>query len=293
MSIDAIIAEAVASSAEQTPTTAIQGVENQQQAPEEITTEETAAQDEGAKTDDTPLPKKAVNAIRYRDNKLNKLKAEHQAALDELARFKAVQTPAPQQNNPQASNPDNLNNPDGSPNLDAYDKAGKTWEDFNEAKTAWKIQQALTDRDKKAEESQKNQELTKWADERSKVVDTRVQELATLIPDFDQTLEEIEDSIPALTPEIARIALEADDINLAVYALHKEGKLMDALNLPPARLAMEIAKAEIRGQQYLTQQKPAISKAPSPISAAKGTASGGKTVNDLKTGEFMKWLKTP
>jgi hypothetical protein len=285
MDIDAVIAEATLAEAQPTAevkTEAPKDAEVNTEVVEQVESDEAQPTEETEAKAEELFPKKAVNALSKRDKKIGKLSAEKQQLLSEkqqllekLAQYEAKQQQPSQQ--PVQK--------DGAPKMDDY----QTFEEYNQAVVDFKLKQALELNAKQAKETQSTQELAKWADERSALVDKRITELAPIIPDFEAVLDEIEEELPPLSPEAARVALEADDVNLAAYVLHKEGKLMDVLKLPPSRMAAEIAKAEARGQQYL---KPQIktTNAPAPISAAKGTGSASKPIERMSNEELLAWV---
>lgn len=265
MDINTIIAEAEETAIEQPASK-----EADTEIPEQVTQETEA--DISKKPDEALTPEQLAKREKNRESHLNSKLAEMRRANRDLQAQLAQRTPKPQT----TEGRDTSTKP--NPNDPFY--KDKTWEQYNEDLTDWKLEQKLAENTKKTQETQNVQELSKWAEERGSVVDNRIVELEAAIPDFARTLEEVEDILPPLTPEQARIALEADDINLAVYALQKEGKLMDMLQLPPSRLAAEIAKAEIRGQQYLKQEKP-VTNAPKPMASAKGVGVGSKGDADI------------
>ena len=221
------------------------------------------------------LAKREANRRSHENSKLAEMRRanrELQARLAQLEQPKQPkQTEAPKDSKAKT--------------IDDFD----TWEAWTDYQLEQKLEAKLSEKDKQTQETQKNQELSKWADERSVVVDKRIEELATTIPDFEQALEEIESTIPAISPELARVALEADDINLAAYTLHREGKLQDVLKMPPSLAAKEIAKAEIRGQAFLNQKT--TTSAPTPLSPARGNTSGGTSIEKMDGVQLLKALR--
>jgi hypothetical protein len=283
MDIDAIIAEATIPVAE--PQAAAPEVADNQEQVEQVTAEAPQEEDLSKKTDDelTPeqLAKRQANRKSHENSKLAQMRREAREAKAQAQQLQAEIERLRQGNQPKTEPKAGSE----EPKLDDYE----TWEDYNKALIKFEAKQIREAENKQTQETQKNQELTKWVDERSSRVDTRITELAQSIPDFENTLEDIEDSIPALSPELARVALEADDINLAAYTLHKEGKLLEVLRMPPMRAAMEIAKAEVRGAAYLKQPKQ-VTSAPAPLSPAKGTGSGSKSIERMTPNELKEWL---
>ncbi len=238
-------------------------------------------EDIGKKPDSELTPEQLAKREANRQSHTNSKLAEMRRANRELqARVAQYEQPKPPQETPKAEV-----KPTGEPKLDDFE----TWEDYNKALVRYEAKQIAEAQNKQTQETQKQQEYSKWADERGQAVDNRIIELASTIPDFEQTLEEIEDSIPTLSPEFARIALEADDINLAAYTLHREGKLQDVLKMPPSIAAKEIAKAEIRGEQYL-KQKPTTG-APAPLTPARGNVVGSTSIEKMDGVQLLRSLR--
>ena len=96
--------------------------------------------------------------------------------------------------------------------------------------------------------------------------------------------KEFFEQVPA---EIQQAFLLAENAPLALYALMKEDRLDDLEGLSPAKLAMEIGKAEERGKAYASQVKK-ISTAPAPITALKGMGKPSKELHDLSVEELMQ-----
>lgn len=269
MDIDAVIAEAtqdVAAQPETSQTTEVELTGDQEQAQEKPLEQ---------KTDEELTPEQLAKRERNRESKLSKklaeFKRQNRALQEQLAQ---VNQPKPQQQ----VKP-------GKPDLNTFEG---TWEEFQEALTDWKLDQKFSENTQKAQEAKFLHEYSNWVEDRGSKVDARLPELAATIPDIEDVLSEVEDLATMLTPEQARIALEADDINLAIYTLHKEGKLEDVIKLPPTQLAAAIAKAEVRGQQYLSQNQ--VTNAPTPIKAAKGNTTGGKSLEKQSVDELMSGL---
>lgn len=269
MDIDAIIAEAtqdVAAQPEPSKTTEVTEVE---QTGDQEAVEKPLEQ----KTDEELTPEQLAKRERNRESKLSKkladFKRQNRDLQEQLAR---VNQPKEQPKS-------------GKPDLNTFQG---TWEQYNEALTDWKLENKFSENTQKQQETQQRQEYSKWVDDRSSKVDERLPELSASIPDIEDVMNEVEDLASMLSPEQARIALEAEDINLAVYTLHKEGKLQDVIKLPPSQLAAAIAKAEVRGQQYLTQKQ--VTNAPTPIKAAKGNTTGGKSLEKQSVDELMNGL---
>ena len=133
--IDQVMSEAETVAIE----TPIEGNETQEEAteaPAEEVTEESQeeateeATEEVKATEDTPFPKKAVNALARRDKKISKLQAEYAAATGELQKFRDQAQKAELENAPQE---------------DAFDNYG----DFKEAEIRHKLKQETSEENQK------------------------------------------------------------------------------------------------------------------------------------------------
>ncbi len=91
-----------------------------------------------------------------------------------------------------------------------------------------------------------------------------------------------------LPQAIKEIVLESDNPSYAIYQLAKDGQLDDLAEASPARAALMIARAE---DKALAQCKPKT-QAPSPLSSAKGTAKGEKSLDQYSPDELRKWMRS-
>lgn len=98
--------------------------------------------------------------------------------------------------------------------------------------------------------------------------------------------------IQSMPKHIEELLYEVDSPSVAAYALAKEGRLEQVYNMSPQIAVAELVAAQFRGQQYLAQgQKQAVSKAPKPMEASKGTGKVGSTISSKTSPEkILKWL---
>lgn len=292
MNVDAIIAEAAQEAAIEQPAAQAAPSDIQEQSAE--TTQEPEKEDLSKKSDDELTPEQLAKRIKNRESHQNSKLAEMRRQLKEAKAESERLKQQVSQAKPQSAPPEVKSGKPVKPQLEqfeTFEQYEQAKDDYFEALADWKTEQKFTEQSKQTQEAQVTQQYMEWVDQRSTLVDNRVTELASVIPDFQQTIEEIEDIIPALTPELARVALEADDINLAAYTLFKEGKLADVMRLPPSMAAREIAKAEIRGAAFLNKPKP-ISNAPAPISPSRGNAIGSKSIEKMDGVELLKSIRS-
>lgn len=239
--------------------------EAQETATEEVQEHETK------ESDDVVFPRKAINAISRRDKQIGKLQAQLAAERAALQALREKATTTQDQD---------------APNEDNFDNYG----DYIKALARHELKQETSQEAAKAQEAKLAETEAKWLDERSNYTIQKAQEAAKLIPNLQQMVIENEDVVAGFHPYIERAFLEADEPAMAFYALAKEGRLEEIANMSPAKAAIEIGKAEVRGLEY-TKQRP-VTKAPAPIASLKGTGSTGKTLDSMNSKELLKWLES-
>lgn len=223
-------------------------------------------------SDDVVFPRKAINALSRRDKQIGKLRAELQAARAELQKYNEQQAAKAQTSN--------------SPTEEQFD----TYGDYLKAVARHEAQQELSQSVKQQQEQQVAEKEQAYFAQREEYTIAKAQEAIQSIPDYKQLLTENADILQSLPPQIERAFLEADEPALAFYALAKEGKLESVFDMSPARAAIEIGKAEVRGAA-LIKAKP-VSKAPPPIEGLKGAGSSQKSLNNMNSAELLKWLNS-
>jgi len=278
--IDAIIAE---SSAAATPEPAQQPAADAPKpdaAAKEPPADPNAEPNEADGDDDRiEFPKKALNALSRRDKTIGKLRAELAAARS----ANPAATPQPQpQPKPQSPAQPPAAQGDGAPKMEDY----KNYADYLEARSDWKIEQALASRETKQQEAQQQTTEQKWVTERETAVETQAVEFIKATPDALAVVQENADVIDAFPAHIQRALLEADNAPLAVYNLAKEGKLEALASMSPAKAAMEIGRAQAQAPA-----KPQ-SKAPAPLAAARGSVAASKSLESMSGTELLQWVNS-
>lgn len=228
---------------------------------------EPQAAPEDKSKDDAAFPKKALNAISYRDKKIGKLEAKYQQAIQERdALLKQV-------------NPEKPEAKDAAPKEEDY--VGKPYGDYLKAEARYAARQELNETQVKQAEQQVKSVEEEWEAERAKVIDENYQEAVKALPNYPDLIKQnvgADGKIP-LTPDARRALQEADNGAFALYSILQEGLLSELNNLPLARAAMLVARMEDKGIA-LTKTKP-VSNAPAPMSPSKGNAASGKADDDL------------
>ena len=240
-----------------------------------IETPETEATEETAPTEaiepvDVPFPKKAVNALSRRDKQIGKLQANNAALERELSKYREQQTSAAQK----------------PPSEESFDNYGE----YLKAQARMEFEQEQSQKTKQEAEQRTTAEQEAWYSERTEQIKKQVDERVASIPDYRQLLMEHADIVQSLPDHIEKAFYESDAPELAFYALAKEGKLESLFNMSPARAAIEIGKAEVRGETLSKAKQ--ITKTPPPIEGVKGTGSSSKTLETMNSQELLKWVNT-
>lgn len=280
MNLEAEIQEVTAGIANQPeqPVEATPEVEQEVESEVETLEPEESVESQPKKPEDkdgfVPFPKKAKEAIARRERQINKLRGEYQALQQQLQQMQ--QQVQPQQNSR-----------DGYPREDDF----STFAEYREAVARHEVESKYkTEMQKMQEQYQQQQALAQqqaWLQERTEVVAEKAKEYEAKHPEVAHILNETIDIADTLPPHIQQAFFEADDAPLSWAVLAKEGRLEALADLSPSRAAMEIAKAEIRGREWL---KPKTSNAPAPIKANKGTGGFSKQVDQMNPEELEKWL---
>ncbi len=228
--------------------------------PDEQPTEE-ASQDKSKEEVDVPFPKKAKNAISYRDKQIAKARAQYRELEAKYNELMAQQQPA---------------NEDSSPREENYE----SYSDYLEAKVLHKIKSEQAQQQQPKEDTAKAQ----YNAQREQEISVKAQEYMKSIPDYAEVFQENADIIDYLPAEIQQVFYDADDAALAFYNLAKSGELVNLAEMSPTLAAMKIAQAQV------PVQRPVLPKH-QPMQGAKGTGRSGKSLVDMTPDEIAKKYK--
>lgn len=254
-------------------------ITNQEPPKEEVKTEDVASDVEN-EVDESQEPqnKSYLNALAKAKGKMAKERFLRQEAEKRIADLEAKHK-APESKETQTVN-------DGRPKEEDYGKNGKTWGDYArdlaryEAKTfAEENKRTTQEQTSEIERQERIQERVEHAADNSVAA-------AKTFADFKQVETDNMDVIRSLPDTIKELLRESDNPAYAFYQLAKDGLLSDLADVSPAKAALMIARAE---DKALAAKKP-ITKAPAPLSAAKGTATGEKPLQERSGDELRKWL---
>lgn len=229
--------------------------------------------------EDKPFPKKAVNAITRRDRQIGKYKAQLEDQNRRFAEMQRQIEELTQKSQPKAKEPNEAD----FDNYGDYLKALATFKPVDQ--TTEKV-----DPEKIQQEAFQKAQKQIYYNQRLEAVTQQAQKAMQEVPGLSQIIDEYSDVLDSFPPEIEMAFLEADNAPMAFYALAQDGKLEQLAQMTPTQAAMEIARAQIRGEQMAKASK--VSKAPQPIQGVKPGGAGGKSLSDMSADELMKWQST-
>lgn len=281
MTIDSIIAEAFPPATAQPQADAAKPVDVKEaettEAAKEEPVEESGESTQPPKSEEVAFPKKAVNAISYRDKKIGRLQAERDHMRQELEQLR--QKPASAETKA-----------DGEPKEADYE--GKPYGEYLKAVARYEAAQHFKENKAKEIEQRTQSEAQEWEAERSAVIDENHAAAQKAFPDFKDVMDEAADDkgmIP-LSQNLRRAILESDNGAYALYALIKEGLLDQANQMSLPKAAMTVARMEDRGLALSKVKK--VTKAPEPMAPAKGAASATRSLDQMSGKELLKWVKS-
>lgn len=225
------------------------------------------------------LAKREANRQSHLNSKLAKMRRENRE-LRELVQ-KATQT------GPQTKTDNGMPQPPREEDFQDWDSFRAAERKHYEDLADWKIEQKLSERDKKSTESTEQARIQQYQQERINQHAQKEVEFAKLVPDYEQRVYgDYGQFMSDIPPVVANALLEADNASLALYALAIEGTLEQLEDMSPYRVSIEIGKAEVRGETYLNRKK--TTSAPAPIAAARGTGTTEKALHNQSVEELMK-----
>lgn len=165
-----------------------------------------------------------------------------------------------------------------------------SYSDYLEARAEeiadYKIERKFAEHSSKQKETWQSEQDRQYVSERLGVIEKQTEEFAKEFPDADALGDEYADVLQDFSPQLKRLFLEADNAPMAFYNLAKEGKLEELANMSIAKAAMEIGRA-----QTVAVKPKSVTKAPAPIPASRGSASGGKDPSQMTDAEFNDWRR--
>jgi len=220
------------------------------EAQEEVSQETTNEREE--------FPKKAVNAITYRNKQIAKLKAELEATRAEVAAYK-------------------------QPKQEILEDDYEDYGSFLKAQAKAEIKEELKQSGLLKEPTQAT-EYTPFEQN----IAAQAQEFVKTVPDFVDVIELNSHILDAMPQRIIDLVAEESNIPKLVYDLANAGELELLVDMPTREAVKLIEK-------YTTAAKPEVKKqvtqAPAPIKAVSGTGSGSKSLDAMSGRELLAWVK--
>lgn len=276
MDIEAVIAEAQTSAPEGKATEVAPPVET----PQPEATEPAPAEVKAPKPDAELTPEQQAKREANRRSHQNSREAKLKREVRELRELVLKAVSQPQQTTPQAPQP-----PDESQFTD--------WDELRAAERKYyadlarhEARQELSEREAKNTEQTQAQAQQAQIAARVAEIGKKTQEFGKEHPEYFQLVDEHSDFFDNMPPHVEQALLETENTQLAVLTLMKEGNLEALESMTPAQVIREIAKAEIRGEQYLNQKK--TTNAPAPVQSARGTGNPGKALHEQSVEELLK-----
>lgn len=249
-------------------------IANQEQQKEEVKTE--AVSDQEVDESQEPKEKPYLNALAKAKGKATKERFLRQEAEKRIAELEA-----------RVKAPEGKDTPKSGAPLEK-DFEGKPWGEYARAVAKYEAQQIAEENKRttqeqasKAERQERIQERVEHAADDSVVA-------AKTFADFKQVEADNMEAIISLPEPIKELLRETDKPAHAFYQLAKDGQLEALADASPSKAALMIARAE---DKALASKKP-TTKAPAPLSSAKGTASGEKPLEERSGDELRKWLRS-
>lgn len=220
--------------------------------------------------------RKAENKIRHDREKIAKARAREARVKDELAAARAELAAAKAEREQKASAPQ-------KPKMEDFDSV----EDYVDAVATFRAKENNQQAPKEALLTPEQQREQVWIAQRETVVVQQAQEFIKANPEALEIIQDNSDVIDEFPQHIKNALLASDNPTLAVVNLAKEGRLEYLGYLPKEIAALEIQRAVAAGGA-----KTAVSKAPAPISTAKGRAASEKPLENKSGKELLKWVNS-
>lgn len=138
--------------------------------------------------------------------------------------------------------------------------------------------------EKQAQPAQDDLQKALWRQQRAPALVSQVQAASQTFPDIQQKMQANVQLLDSLPQHVQDAFLEADNGALAIYQLLEDGMVPHLTGMNADTVQALIERAE---DKALSKQKPAT-KAPAPMTAARGTAPGSKSPETMTPDELRK-----
>lgn len=174
------------------------------------------------------------------------------------------------------------------------DEFDGTYGEYIKQTTLEEMRAELSQSQQKMQLSQLEAQQQVIEQERAKVVREEAVYFASQSQDFAKVISANTEKLDLLPEEVQNLFFELENPTLAVYALAKENKIELLTFMSPYMAAVEIAKAQDRGQKYLQETgKKQVSNAPAPIQGLKGASKPAPSrLSEKSPDDLYKWIKS-
>lgn len=243
--------------------------ETPQDAPE---AEESAVKPDSELTPEQ-LEKREANRVAHKNSREAKVRRENRELKQQLEQLqKPAQPPQQQTDDGRPKKPNIADFEDWQ----LYEKAEG---DYTDKLTDWKISQRDTQTQSSAKETQ-------HVSQAAVKIESQAKDLISKTPDYKALHSKNESYLDDLPKPIMAELFKADNAPLALYALMREGRLEEIEDVSPERLGAFLAKAEMRGESYLSQPKKATTTS-APLESLKGTGRASKDESEMSVEDIM------
>lgn len=169
-----------------------------------------------------------------------------------------------------------------APNINQYQDYDKYLTD----KTRFEAEQVLAANKTATPPAQEDTQRQVWRSQRDQAIGSTIEQAKQTFPDVMQKLQQNAQVLDALPMHVADAIREADQPVLAIYQLIEDGMIQHLGGMNADTVQTMIERAE---DKALSRQKPQT-KAPTPMTAARGTAPGSTSPENMTPDQLRKWM---
>jgi hypothetical protein len=169
-----------------------------------------------------------------------------------------------------------------APDITQYQDVNKYWQDT----ARFQAEQVAAQNKPPAAQTGEDPQRIVWRETRKPVLVSQIQAASQTFPDIQQKFQQNVQLLDSLPSTVADAFLEADNGALAIYQLLEDGMIPHLAGMSPETVTAMIERAE---DKALSRQKPQT-KAPAPMTAARGTALGSIAPENMTPDQMRKWM---
>lgn len=220
--------------------------------------------------DDVKKYERDLDRERRRIGKITAQKYQFKSEADQLRAQLADLQKKPAQN-------------DAEPDIKNYTDYTKYQKDL----IAHQIKQSLPEQKPATQQpTQEDYQKAIWRQTRAPALVSQIQSASQTFPDIQQKMQANVQLLDSLPQHVQDAFLEAENGALAIYQLLDDGMIPLLAGMTADTVQAFIERAE---DKALSRQKPAT-KAPTPMTAARGTAPGSTSPETMSPDQLRKWM---